>query len=593
MWSHSLSQLLSDYRHGLCWLVLLLPGGCQPVATRVDPPAVSSWFADITDEVGLSFRRDGGSEETFEMPQIMGSGGGMFDYDGDGDLDLFLIGGGKTQAGQPTTEPASRLFRQEAGGQFTDVTMASGLINTGYGMGIAVGDVDNDGDLDVFLSNVGDDRFFVNQGNGTFRDETELANVSDPKWSTACSFVDFDRDGWLDLVVVNYVDYLPGSHCRDRKGLRDFCGPQAFPGTVDRLYRNRGGVTERGGPQFEDVTVASGLASASGRGLGLICADFNEDERPDIFVANDMEPNHLWIQQEDGTFREEGVLRGVSVNQMGQPEANMGVVYEDLDGDGRFDLFVTHLNGESNTLWKGEAGGLYRDITPQTGLGPPSLQMTGFGVAAVDLNQDGALDLMIVNGHVKRPADLLVQKSTTGDFWSPYAQANQLFVQQTSASGRYRLESRLAGPFESQIGVSRGLISGDIDQDGDVDFVVTSANGTAQLYRNEVPQQGAWLQIRATQGMPPRDATGARVTVEGAGRTWTRIVQPSSGYLSHHDTRLYFGLGDCREIDRITVYWPDRTGAQVEDFAVSRVNQSLELRRGSGVSRTPDFPPRF
>ena len=212
MWSHSLRQLLSDYRHGLCWLMLLLTGGCQPVATRVDPPAVSSWFADITDEVGLSFRRDGGSEETFEMPQIMGSGGGMFDYDGDGDLDLFLIGGGKTQAGQSTTEPASRLFRQEADGQFTDVTMASGLINTGYGMGIAVGDVDNDGDLDVFLSNVGDDRFFVNQGNGTFRDETELANVSDPKWSTACSFVDFDRDGWLDLVVVNYVDYLPGSH---------------------------------------------------------------------------------------------------------------------------------------------------------------------------------------------------------------------------------------------------------------------------------------------------------------------------------------------------------------------------------------------
>ena len=503
----------------------------------------------------------------------------MFDYDGDGDLDIFLIGGGDYPQSSATTQVASRLFRQEADGQFVDVTDESGLKNTGYGMGIAVGDADNDGDLDVFLSNAGDDRFFVNQGNGVFIDHTSVAGVSDPNWSTACSFVDFDRDGWLDLVVVNYVDYFPGSPCYDRSGRRDFCGPKSFKGTADRLYRNRGVAADAGGPQFEDITVVSGLADAVGKGLGVMCADFNDDERPDILVANDMEPNRLWIQQENATFRDEAVIRGLSINQHGQAEANMGVVFEDLNGDGRFDVLITHLRGESNTLWQGEQGGLYHDITPQTGLGPASIPMTGFGVTSIDLDLDGRLDLLIVNGHVKRPGGPLRNSSAAVDFWSEYAQPNQFYLQM--GPGIFQNELELASSFTGTNSVARGLIRGDIDNDGDLDLLVTTAHGSAQLYRNDAPRQGAWLLIRVIDTNHRRDAYGARVTVECGDQKWTQVVQPSSGYLSHHDPRLHFGLGTATEIKRVTVHWPERGGDIVEEFTDVKLNQSMVLRRGT------------
>ena len=504
----------------------------------------------------------------------------MFDYDGDGDLDIFLIGGGDYPQSSATTKIVSRLFRQEANGQFVDVTDASGLKNTGYGMGIAVGDADNDGDLDVFLSNVGDDRFFVNQGNGVFVDRTSAAGVSDPNWSTACSFVDFDRDGWLDLVVVNYVDYFPGSPCYDRSGRRDFCGPKSFKGTADRLYRNKGIAADAGGPQFEDITVASGLADAVGKGLGVMCADFNDDERPDILVANDMEPNRLWIQQENGTFRDEAAIRGLSVNQHGQAEANMGVVFDDLNGDGRFDVLITHLRGESNTLWQGEQGGLYRDITPQTGLGPASIPMTGFGVASIDMDLDGRHDLLIVNGHVKRPGGPLRNSSAAVDFWSEYAQTNQFYMQM--GPGIFQNEFELASAFTGTNSVARGLIRGDIDNDGDLDLLVTTAHGPAQLYRNVAARQGAWLLVRVIDTNHRRDAYGARVTVECGDQKWTQIVQPSSGYLSHHDPRLHFGLGTASDINQITVHWPDHGGDVAEEFTDVKQNQSIELRRGGG-----------
>ncbi len=569
------------------FLVLLMTTiGCygkslpQTPASSVSQ-ASASWLTDITQPTGLAFSRDGGSIQAFEMPQIMGSGGGMFDYDGDGDLDIFLIGGGDYPLSSTSPQVTSRLFRQEADGHFVDVTEESGLKNTGYGMGIAVGDADNDGDLDVFLSNAGDDRFFVNKGNGVFIDHTPAAGVSDPNWSTACSFVDFDRDGWLDLVVVNYVDYFPGSPCYDRSGRRDFCGPQSFKGTVDRLYRNKGVTSEAGGPLFEDHTVVSGLAGAVGKGLGVMCADFNDDERPDILVANDMEPNRLWIQQKNGTFRDEAVVRGLSVNQQGQAEANMGVVFDDLNRDGRFDVLITHLRGESNTLWQGEQGGLYYDITPQTGLGPASISMTGFGVTSIDLNLDGRLDLLIVNGHVKRPGGLQRDSSATRDFWSDYAQPNQLFLQ--TAPGVFRNELQLAGTFTETNSVARGLIRGDIDNDGDLDLLVTTANGPARLYRNDAPRDGAWLLIRVIDAKRCRDAYGARVTVECGDQKWTQFVQPSSGYLSHHDPRLHFGLGGATEVKRITVHWPLRGGDIAEEFTDVKLNQSVELRRGTST----------
>ena len=310
-----------------------------------------------------------------------------------------------------------------------------------------------------------------------------------------------------------------------------------------------------------------------------MCADFNDDERPDILVANDMEPNRLWIQQENATFRDEAVIRGLSINQHGQAEANMGVVFEDLNGDGRFDVLITHLRGESNTLWQGEQGGLYHDITPQTGLGPASIPMTGFGVTSIDLDLDGRLDLLIVNGHVKRPGGPLRNSSAAVDFWSEYAQPNQFYLQM--GPGIFQNELELASSFTGTNSVARGLIRGDIDNDGDLDLLVTTAHGSAQLYRNDAPRQGAWLLIRVIDTNHRRDAYGARVTVECGDQKWTQVVQPSSGYLSHHDPRLHFGLGTATEIKRVTVHWPERGGDIVEEFTDVKLNQSMVLRRGT------------
>lgn len=563
---------------------------CRPPTNAGAPGAAApasggAWLTDITAEAGLTFQHDAGPDDAFEMPQIMGAGGALFDFDNDGLLDILLIGGGALPPAA-AARPGTRLYRQDASGRFADVTENSGLTARGYGMGQAVGDADNDGDLDVFLTNYGDDQFFVNRGDGTFADHTAAAGVSDPNWSTAASFFDYDRDGWLDLIVVNYVDYYPGSPCYDRSGRRDFCGPQAFRGTVDRLYHNRGVPAEAGGPQFEDVTVATGLAAGVGRGLGVVCADFNADDRPDIFVANDMEPNRLWMQQADGAFRDEATIRGAAVNLLGEPQANMGVVYDDLTGDDRADLLVTHLRGESNTLWKAEEGGVFLDVTPETGLGPPSIPMTGFGAGALDIELDGDLDLAIVNGHVKRPGDFTGTKSA--DAWREYAQPGQLFLQ---AAGRFQpAAGSLAGAFAASDIIGRGLCLGDLDNDGDLDLLIAACHGPARLYRNDAPRAGAWLRVRAIDPALRRDACGAHVTVVGGGRSWTRIAQPSSSYLSHHDVRLHFGLGPIARVERFLVRWPDAVGATLEEFDGGDVNREVELRRGAG-RRIEETPP--
>jgi len=550
----------------------------QPEAVSADAP--DAWLFEASTAAGLHFVHDPGADDGFESPQIMGPGGALFDCDGDGDLDLFLVGGGPLPGpDRPADLVPSRLFRREANGTFVDVTDESGLKNTGYGMGIAVADADNDGDLDVFLSNYGDDRFFVNRGDGTFRDHTEEAGVSDPHWSTAASFFDYDRDGWLDLVVVNYLDYSPGRPCYDYGRRREFCGITQYSGTVSRLYRNRGLGSDAGGPQFVEVTVSAGLATGAGRGLGVRCSDFNDDGRPDILVANDAEPNRLWIQQPDGTFRDEAQLRGVAVNQLGRPEANMGIIYEDLTGDGLPDVFITHLRGETNTLWRGEAGGQFADITPQTGLGPSSLRSTGFGVVATDVDLDGDLDLLIVNGHVQRQDDSGGEVAAQQVPWDKYAEPGLLYLQQTP--GRFVLESRLGGKFSRERLIGRGLLAGDLDGDGDLDFISTNCHGPVRLYRNEAPHQGHWLLIRAFDPARKRDSYGAQIHVAAGELRMSREVQPSSGYLTHQDPRVHFGLGQATGIDRVVVRWPDGELEQ-EEFTEVSIDAVVELRRGSG-----------
>jgi hypothetical protein len=565
-------------------------------ASSSDEPATSPWFEDVTDKVGLKFVHDAGPVGHYVLPQAIGSGGAVFDFDNDGRLDIYLL-----QNGGPKSPSTNRLFHQGPDGRFTDVSAGSGLDVAGYGMGVAIGDVNNDGWPDVLVTEYGRLRLFLNNGNGRFTDVTKEAGLDSPLWGTSASFFDYDRDGWLDLVVVNYVTYDSARWCAASDSQRDFCGPEPFQGMVTKLYRNLG--TKRGResfplpkaaekaasgkdsrplfvPRFKDVTLESGLGRVRGPGLGVFCGDFDGDHWPDIFVANDAKPNHLWINQRDGTFKEEAVVRGIAYNCLGRTEANMGVAVGDVDGDGLFDVLVTHLTEETNTLWRQGPRGLFQDQTAGAGLTRPSWRGTGWGTVLADFDLDGTLDLAVVNGRIKRPrtADNRRAGAAPADsFWSTYAERNQLFL--NDGKGRFRDLSLSNAAFCGTPRVGRGLICADIDGDGALDLLVTNIAGPARLYRNIAPKRGHWLMVRALDPALHRDAYGAEVTVCMGSRRLMRWINPGYSYLCSNDPRAHFGLGAAQQVDALEVVWPDGT---MEVFPGGVVDRVVVLHRGEG-----------
>src|ERR1043166_1355163 len=415
-----------------CWIVSIAVGVAvvflviwnwpQGTPQPPDPaPPGDPWFEDVTDKVGLSFVHECGPVGDYFMPQQVGSGAAFFDFDKDGRLDILL----RQNAG-PNSTSTNQLFRQRPDGTFVDVTKGSGLDFAGHNMGVAIGDVNNDGWPDALIPQYTGVKLLINNGgDGTFTDVTAESGLTNPSWGTSAAFVDFNRDGWLDLVVVCYVDYDPTWPCTGSRGKRDYCAPKTFKGRVSRLFRNRG--ADEAGPtrvRFEDVTIKSGLGRIPGPGLGVVCADFNGDGWPDLLIANDGEPNTLWINQKGETFREEGSRRGRACNQMGYAQAGMGIAIGDVDGDGLFDIFVTHLAEESHTLWRQGPRGLFRDQTGNSGILQTAWRGTGFGTVLADFNNDGHLDLAIANGAVF--AQTHVTDDSLGPFWSAYGQRNQL-----------------------------------------------------------------------------------------------------------------------------------------------------------------------
>jgi enediyne biosynthesis protein E4 len=576
---------------GLVWA--LWPPGPDGRENTPQADAGPPWFVDVTDEVELDFTHDAGPVGDYFMPQQVGSGAALFDFDNDGRLDIYLL-----QNGGPKSKSTNRLFRQLENGKFQDVSAGSGLDINGYNMGVAVGDVNNDGLPDVLVTQytgvkrsgpslirnllalVTQDtgvKLFLNLGNGKFRDVTAAAGLENPSWGTSAAFFDYNRDGWLDIALVCYVDYDPSWPCTGPNGKRDYCAPKTFKGRVSRLFRNLGpeGAGEAG-VRFQDVTIESGLGRLPGPGLGVLCADFDGDGWPDIFIANDGEPNRLWINQRDGkTFREESVRRGVAYNAAAVAQAGMGIAYGDVDGDRLLDVFVTHLAEETHTLWRQGPPGLYLDRTTQSGILKSHWRGTGFGTLFGDFTNSGRLDLALANGGVSAqptPGD-----GSLGPFWSHYGQRNQLFA--GDGAGHFR-DVSLANPaFCGKMNVARGLAAGDFNRDGGLDLLVTTIAGRARLYRNVAPNRGHWLSVRAFDPALKRDALGTRVEVSAGGRRQVRWLHPAESYLCSSEPRAHFGLGPAARVERIEVTWPD--GVR-EAFPGRAADRAVEVRRGKG-----------
>jgi enediyne biosynthesis protein E4 len=510
-------------------------------------------FTDVSEGSGLNFTHVNGDPfDKDYIPEAKGGGIGAFDFDNDGLMDIYVAQGSTVEKFRKGDNLHGALFRNRGDGTFEDVTQKAGLTHRGWGMGVAFGDFDNDGFTDIYLTYIGPNKLYRNNGDGTFTDVTDRAGVGDPRWSTSAAFGDYDGDGLLDLYVSNYltIDFedLPDPVCVHR-GNRVMCGPRGIPGASGVLYRNNGDGT------FTDVTEIAGVVDREGYfSLGVVWADMNNNNRPDLFVNNDATPNLFFANRGDGTFEEMGFLSGLAVSGDGVEQAGMGVDVADYDNDGLLDLYSTHFAMEYNTLYRNQGDLIFEDVSGQAGIQIPQLTVS-WSTRFIDFNNDGWKDIIHVNGHVY-PYLLSTNLNET------YAQPKVLYMNQRN--GRFRDVSAKAGDLMQKT-VSRGAAFADFDNDGDFDVVVATLNGSPQLLRNDRRDSNNWIMFRTVGRPSNRDGIGARITLNTGDLKQVWEIKRTAGIYSASDPRAHFGLGKAAKADQVSVRWPSGKSSSFED----------------------------
>lgn len=522
-------------------------------------------FVDVTQQAGIDIKHYNGMDGSLYFVEMMGPACAFFDYDNDGDLDIYIGQGGPLQIdSNKHHNHHGVLYRNDskAGSlHFTDVTKVSGLISSEYSMGIAIGDINNDGFSDVYLTNFGPNQMFLNNTDGTFSNVTETSNTNDVRWSTSAAFFDIDGDNWLDLYVTNYVNYSIDSHkvCISQTGSAEYCGPNSYASLKDRLFRNQGDG------KFINHTNASKITK-NGAGLGVVTGDFNLDGSQDIYITNDMGHNFMWMNNGDGTFENEGLIRGNAVNKHGKPEASMGVDAGDFDNDGDLDLFMTHLLNETNTIYQNNGKGYFKDTTSMIGLAEPSKGYTGFGTAFLDYDNDGWLDILAINGEVRQ-----IQQQVDAGIKLPLEQANQLFHNDNAS---YTESSHQASVLAIEK-VSRGIAIGDIDNDGDTDVLITNNNDKPQLLINLVGNKNNWIGLKLITSNG-KYMLGSTVTITLTnGEKFTRRSHTDASYISANDPRVLIGLKNHDEISTITVNWSDGKISTIKKLSINQYHDLI------------------
>ena len=564
--------MVRHWRTQVCfWGVLVSLTWATPLFVQ-PKEELSAPFTDGTTAAGIHFVHQRGASIKKHLVETMGSGCAFLDYDADGWLDLLLVNGGSTPDSPPFTFHGHALYSNLGNGKFTETSAKAGIQGNGsYGMGVAVGDYDNDGYPDVYITTFGTNILYHNNKDGTFTDVASTAGVAGSGWNTSAAFFDFDNDGYLDLYVTRYVDYdyRKAPHCAEQS-VRTYCHPKNFPGVTGRLYRNLGNG------RFQDVSKESGVASLEGKGLGVVAADFNEDGWMDLYLANDTTRNVLLKNNGNGSFTEMTLLSGTGYNSEGDAEAGMGTDAADYNGDGKMDLVVTNYDLESNALYRNEGNWLFSDDRWLAGIARADHSFLGFGTGFLDFDNDGDNDLLVANGHVLDNADRVLDEIR-------YSQPVQLFENQ---QGRFTEN----GPFQRFASltprVGRGMCFGDIDNDGDVDVLISNSGQAATLLRNEA-KSGNWLLLKLVGTRSNRDAIGARVTVVTENGSQTSQVRGGRSYLSASDQRVHFGLGSSTSVKLLKVTWPSGTEQTFENLKSNQVLRFQERTSALPVRQPP------